>query len=338
MTAKEAVERFVHDGDTVVSANFISSPPFALTHEIMRQRKKDLTIVKSSALVEIDQLIAAGCVKKVMTAYIHRGPVHRYASPFERAIKEKTIEFEDYSNWTIAARLMASMCGLPFMPLRGTSVMNSDLFEKRGAEGDKKFKVIKDPFYPKQKVIVVPPLEPDVALIHGMRADEQGNIQMWGPIGDCKMAALASKRIIATVEEIVPTEVIRSCPNLTIIPKHRSTAIIEEPWGAHPMDVIGYYDADMLYVAAVWYAVGTPEGQQAFLDEWVHGVKNRKEYITHYVEKFGYENLNKLKAKAYPSSAVNFGSSFLSVQQQRGITEDDIINAPTLMEVEIEND
>ena len=336
ISAKEAVKKFVRDGDSIALANFATSEPFALVHEVMRQKKKNLTLVKSSSFLASDELVALGCIKRIITSWHLRMSPTSYYSPLDKMLREKKIEIEDYSNWTVAARLWAGAMGLPFFPLKGTSLLVTDIFKKRTFEGENKFKVIENPFDPKGKVVLVPPLKPDVALLHVGRADRRGNAQMWGPLGDTRYTALACKKIIVTAEEIVDEEIIRRSPNLTIVPDFRTAAVIEEPWGAHPMECLGYYDMDESYLL-IWYGLITRKMMESWIDEWVFGVENRSEYIEHYIERFGIEKLNELKAKYYPSSTVNLGSNFKTEWEKWGVEwrmfEEDISE---MIEMEVE--
>jgi len=178
--------------------------------------------------------------------------------------------------------------------------------------------VIENPFNPGEKVVLVPPVNPDVALIHAQRADENGNVQLWGPLGDTVYAALASKVIIASVEEIVDEETVRRSPFLTVIPEFRVNALVHEEWGAHPMECLGYYDMDEPFLVQ-WYALLTRKMMESWMDEWIFSVENRTEYIEHYIERFGIEKLNKLRAKKYMSAPVNLGSTFERDMEKWGI-------------------
>lgn len=318
MTAREAVKKFVRDGCSLTLANFATSEPFALVHEVIRQGKRDLYLIKSSGFMASDQLLAAGCVRRILTSWHLRMSPTSYYSPIDKLLKEKKVEIEDYTNWTVAARLLAGAWGLPFFPVRGNSLLVSDIARIRSFEGENKLRVVENPFRPGEKVVLVSPLNPDVALIHAQRADVNGNVQLWGPLGDTVYAALASKVIIASVEEIVEEENIRRSPFLTLIPEFRVNAIVHEEWGAHPMECLGYYDMDEPFLL-IWYALLTRKMMESFMDEWIFGVENRKEYIEHYIERFGMEKLNSLRAKKYLSDTVNLGSTFEGDMKRWGI-------------------
>ncbi len=150
---------------------------------------------------------------------------------------------------------------------------------------------------------VVPPLNPDVAVVHAQRADAGGNAHLWGILGEQKDAAFAAKRLILTVEEIVPEEVIRSDPNRTLLPDFLVSAVVEEPWASHPSYVQGYYDRDNDFYIE-WDEVSkTHEGVVKYLEEWVYGVKDRRQYVG----KLGSDRLLRLRPGSAYSVPVNYG-------------------------------
>jgi hypothetical protein len=221
-------------------------------------------------------------------------------------VEQGSIEVEDYSNFGLTAKLMAGAMGLPFMPIM--SQMGTSINEIRSFLGENKLKHINCPFTGK-KVTLISGINPDVSIIHCQRADTEGNIQTWGSLFSAKPGTLAGKKIIASVEEIVDTETIRRNPELTLAPSFRVAAVIPEPWGAHPGHLFGYYDDDrwFRYYYANFYSQDDINFKQ-FMNEWVYGVKDRAEYIAHYVEKFGYNNLIRLKPKPFWSDPINYGT------------------------------
>ncbi|MFZ5595989.1 MAG: CoA transferase subunit A [Bacillota bacterium] len=305
MSAKEAVETYIRDGDTVSMATFLCSSPFSLIHEIIRQKKKDLTVVNQSGIEELEQLIAGGCMKRVITAFNFKPSVGEETG-FTRAIKEGRLEVEDYSNFTLLSMLMAGAQGNTFAQVI-PAIMHSDVFKKRTFMGENKFRVIKCP-YTGADVVTVPALRPDVAILHAQRADKFGNVQYWGAVGNTKWAALASEKIIVSVEEIVDESVIRESSQYTIIPGFRVDAVVHEPWGGHPSDVLGYYIFDKTFRSLFFAMSTTAESTAAFMDEWVYGVKDRNRYIEKYIEKFGLGALNSIKATYRSSGSVNIGT------------------------------
>lgn len=297
MTMKEAVKKFIHDGDTVYMAGFTHLIPFSAGHEIIRQQLKNLTLIRPTPDLIFDQMIAAGCAKKVIFSWAGNpgvGSLHAFRRAVEKGYPNK-VEIEEYSHFALISRLFAGAAGIPFIPLN--SLKGSDL-----PKYNPQIKFVKCP-YTGQEVCVVPALNPDVAIIHGQRADRNGNIQVWGILGDHKEAAFAAKKVIVSVEEIVDGYVIRSDPNRTLIPSFIVDALIEEPWAAHPSYAQGYYDRDNEFYVE-WDRISRDEKSlERYLDEWVYGVENRAEYV----KKLGAEKLIKLRPKSFYSVAVNYG-------------------------------
>ncbi|MEM2959653.1 MAG: CoA-transferase, partial [Candidatus Jordarchaeaceae archaeon] len=169
MSASEAVKKFVSDGEQVCIANFLQSSPFALIHEIIRQKKRGLTLWSTSLIDEADLLIAGGCLRRIVTAFSFRLGGANYGTEFERAIKEKRVEVEDYSNYSILAMLMAGAMGQTFMQVP-IGLKYTDIFRRRSFMGENKFKEVECPFTGK-KVLLVPAANPDVAIVHVQRVD-----------------------------------------------------------------------------------------------------------------------------------------------------------------------
>lgn len=311
MSARQAVEKFVHDGDQLIIGNYTVGSCAELVYEIVRQRKKGFTLYSQSGIFDVDVLVAGGCVERLVTAYVLRSGGKAGGSAVERALNAGTLQLEDYSNFNYSARLMAGMHGQSFIQVF-EGLMATDLYRKRGFMGDDKYRVIRCPYTGKD-VLTVPAANPDVCIVHVQRADAQGNAQYWGAMGSVAAAALASKRIIVSCEEIVGHDVVQSSPHLTIIPAYRVDAVVEVPWGAHPTEVLGYYNMDYLMYATLFMgAAATQEGLQAWLDEWVYGCPDRAAYIDHYVHRFGSATLDDLRARAFYSAPANYGAAFSS--------------------------
>ena len=297
MSAEEAIRKFVDDGDLVFFGGFGHLYPYALAHEVIRQGKRDLVLCKHSPEIIGDQLVGAGCVRKLIVSWFGNpgvGSAHAFRRAVEKGIPRE-VELEEYTHFALTAMLRAGAMNIPFIPTR--SIIGSDL-----TKYNEKIKLMKCPFTG-ELLCLLPALKPDVALIHAQRADELGNVQVWGIIGDIKEGAFASKRVIVSVEEIVPREAILRDPNRTVIPSFKVDAIVEEPWGAHPSYAQGYYDRDNEYYMEYYEKTKTVEGFEAFLEEWVYGVSSRREYVA----KLGAERLLKLKPKSYPSLPVDYG-------------------------------
>lgn len=304
MTMRDAISQFVHDGDLVFIGGYICRPPFAAIHEIIRQKKSDLTITRSNAADDFDMLIGAGVVKRFISTFLSLG-VYGLGRCFRRSLEKgipHKIELEEYTNLSLPMMLMAGALGMPFVPVK--DMVGSDLLKISSFFGDKKYKVIESPF-DGTPTVLVPALNPDVAIIHAQQADENGNAQVWGIEGDCKWGANAAKKVIVSCERIVSREVIGKDPSRTIVPDFRVVAVVEEPFGAHPGYTPGFYDVDLMFGSLYQRASNTVEGFQEFLDEWVFGVQDRTEYTHHYIEKFGYAQFKNLMAEfdyGYPVS------------------------------------
>jgi glutaconate CoA-transferase, subunit A len=293
----EAVGDLVHDGDTVAIEGFTHLICFAAGHEIIRQRKRELTLARLTPDVIYDQMIAAGVARKLVFSWLGNpgvgglGAIRRRveASPPE-------LELEEYSHFGMVGRYTAGAANLPFFPLR--SYFETDL-----PVANPLIRPIESP-YGDGLVYAVPPLKPDVTIVHAQRASASGDTQVWGLLGCQKEAAFAADRVIVVVEEVVSDEVIRADPNRTIIPGLIVDAVVAEPWGAHPSYVQGAYDRDNRFYLD-WDPISRDEtATQAWLDEWVHGVAGRAEYL----EKLGPERIAALKPSApAPSGVVDYG-------------------------------
>lgn len=294
ISLKDAISTHVHDGDLVYASGFTHLIPFAAGHEIIRQGLKDLTLARATPDLIYDQMVAAGCARKIIFSYMGNpgvGSLRRLRA----AIESGQLAWEEYSHFGMVSRLRAGASGLPFMPMNPTGA--EDL-----AAQNPNYRQVADP-YSGARVVVVPPLTPDVTIIHVQRADENGNAQMWGILGEQQLAAFASQRVILTVEEVVDQSVIRSDPNRTMIPGMVVDAVCHVPFCTHPSYTQGYYDRDNEFYLA-WDEISkTHEGVQAYLDEWVYGVPDRQAYW----EKLGTDVHQRLKAGERLSQPVNYG-------------------------------
>lgn len=316
MSAQEAVSRFVDDGEHLIVGNYTVAICMGLIYEVIRQRKRNLTLYTQSGAADAEVLVAGGCVDRLVATYVLRSGGRNGSSAVERALRAGTLEIEDYTNFDYNARMVAGMHGFSFIQVL-EGVIATDLFKKRGFMGEDKYRVIECPYTGKQ-VLTVPAANPDVCLVHVPRADQYGNAQYWGPMGSVAAGALASKKIIVSCEEIVDHDVIRSSPNSTIIPSFRVNAVVEMPWGAHPTDVTGYYNIDGLMYSLFTAAAATGDGLEAWMAEWVYGCGDRQAYLDRYIEKFGRHMLDRIKAKSFPSAPVNYGSAFESMWDESG--------------------
>lgn len=293
-TLSEAIQNFVHDGDLIYAAGFTHMIPFAAAHEIIRQGKKDLTVARATPDLIYDMLTAAGCVKKVIFSYMGNPGVGSLRI-MRNAIETGQLDWEEYSHFGMISRLQAGATGLPFMPMNPTGATSLE-------KSNPKIKRIKDP-YTGSEVIIVPPLNPDVAIVHVQRCDKEGNSQIWGIVGEQKEAAFASKHVIVTAEEIVDEEIIRSDPNRTVIPSFIVDAVCHVPYAAHPSYTQGYYDRDNVFYLA-WDEISqSPEKIKQWLDEWVYEIHDHEEYW----DKLGEETHNRLRVNQKLSSPIDYG-------------------------------
>ena len=292
----EAVRRFVRDGDVIVIEGFTHLICFAAAHEVIRQRRRDLTVCRLTPDLIYDQLIGAGCVRKLVFSWAGNpgaGPLYALRRAVEQGIPN-SIELEEYSHYGMVARLTAGAAKLPFYPLR--NYMGSDL-----PRVNPLIKTIACPFTG-EELAAVPALNPDTAIIHAQRADENGNAQIWGLIGVQKEAAFASRNTIVVAEEIVSESVIRSDPNRTLIPGMIVSAVVHEPFGCHPSFAQGFYDRDNDFYVR-WREISQNQVLfNQYLEEWVYGLRDRREYV----RRMGAQ-IDRLKARANYCEPVNYG-------------------------------
>ncbi len=289
-----AISSYVHNGDLVYAAGFTHLIPFGAAHEIIRQGRKDLTLARATPDLIYDQMVAAGCAKKVIFSYIGNPGVGSLRI-VRAEIEAGRLEWEEYSHFSMITRLQAGASGLPFLPMNPTAA--PDL-----PAANPNFRRVTDPFTGSE-VVVVPPLHPDVAIIHVQRADANGNAHIWGILGEQKEAAFASKHVIITAEEIVPEEVIRSDPNRTIIPEMIVDAVCHVPYNAHPSYTQGYYDRDNAFYLQ-WDQITEDRAATArWLEEWVYALPDRNAYW----QKLGAETHARLNVAPRLAAPVNYG-------------------------------
>lgn len=291
---KEAIHTYVHEGDLLYASGFTHLIPFAAGHEIIRQGIKDLVLARATPDLIYDQMVAAGCARKVVFSYMGNpgvGSLRRVRA----AIESGALAWEEYSHFSMISRLQAGASGLPFMPMKQTGAPDLPAHNPS-------YQRVADP-YTGEEVVVVPPLKPDVAVVHVQRADEQGNAHVWGILGEQRLAAFASRHVIVTAEEIVDEAVIRSDPNRTLIPGLVVDAVCHVPYCAHPSYTQGYHDRDNAFYLA-WDGISkTDEGVQDYLQEWVYGLPDREAYW----ERLGPEVHQRLCAGTRLSEPVNYG-------------------------------
>lgn len=274
ITMAEAVERHVpHGAMLLLGAQLEQMIPFAAGHEIIRQGKRDLTLVGPISDMLFDQMIGAGCVARVYAAWVGNvsaGLGHCFRRAVEQGVP-RTVQTIDYSNFTVALALHAAAMGVPFMPTYST--LGSDLMHRNG-----NLREFNSPVN-EEKLIAVRALRPDVSIIHVQRADRHGNAHLWGNLGVAVDGARAARSLIVVAEEIVEPEVIASDPNRTLIPGFLVSAVVHEPWGAHPSPVQGYYGRDHEYFSQYHQQSRDVDDYEKWLERWVLGVDGRKAYM-----------------------------------------------------------
>jgi glutaconate CoA-transferase subunit A len=295
----EAVRRHVPDGSSVVLGTALEALiPFAAVHELIRQERRELTLVGPISDVAFDQLVAAGCARRVVAAWV--GNVqHGSGYGFRRAVEQgipRPLEVEDHSNFTIALALEAAAMGVPYLPTR--TLLGSDVLARSAG-----LRTARCPFTG-APLVLVPALAPDVAILHVQRADPEGNCHAWGALGVSAAAARASRRVVVVCEELVESSVIRSDPNRTLVPGFLVSAVVHLPWGAHPSPVQGFYNRDHAAYRDYHERSATHDGARGWLRDWVFDVGDHAGYL----RKLGPARLDALRPRAgRPAAPVDYG-------------------------------
>lgn len=268
LSMREAVRRYVPDGQEVMIGGFAFSDPTAFAHEIIRQGRRRLFVIKTSGGILVDQLVGAGCVDRLFSCHVWNsvGPVAAHC--FRRAVeqgKPNAIAVEELSYGAFSMALLAGAGGFPFMPT--TPMQGAGHFTQRTFRPDK-LGVVSSPFGG-EPVTVVSPVKPALGVFHAHRVDRFGNAQIFGPTGEMRFAMAACQRLIVVAEELVDTEAIRERPELTVAPGFMVEAIVVEPWAAHPSDSYGYYYRDLAHHALYGEMSAAEDGFRRYLDEWV---------------------------------------------------------------------
>jgi glutaconate CoA-transferase, subunit A len=269
---RDAVATLVRDGDSVAIEGFTHLICFAAGHEIIRQRRRDLTLIRMTPDVIYDQMIGAGVARKLVFSWLGNpgvGSLHAIRRVTEGA--QPSLELEEYSHFGMVGRYIAGATNLPFYPLR--SYEGTDM-----PAANPRIRPLASP-YGDERVYVVPPINPDVTIVHAQRADAAGNAQVWGLVGAQKEAAFAAERVIVVVEELVDETVIRADPNRTVIPGLIVDAVVHEPFGAHPSYAQGFYDRDNAFYVEWDVIARDPQRLTDWLATWVHGSSGRAEYM-----------------------------------------------------------
>jgi glutaconate CoA-transferase subunit A len=294
----EAIARYVPNGSSLAMSLALEPLiPYAAGHELIRQQRRDLTLIGPISDVLFDQLIGAGCVTRIKAAWVgnvSEGLAHCYRRAVEKGIPH-TLTVEEHSNYSIGLALLAASHGVPYFPTR--SLLGSDIPRQNPT-----FRT--ETAFDGTPLLLVPAVHPDVTIVHVQRSDEEGNAHAWGSLGICEEAFLAARDVIVVAEEIVPHEVIISDPNRLLGPPFKVRAVVHEPGGAHPSPVQGHYNRDHAFFTEYHLRTRTLEGFQQWLYDWVLSVPTRAAYL----EKLGQPRFNALAVKTHRYAApVDYG-------------------------------
>jgi glutaconate CoA-transferase subunit A len=300
MSMRDAVAAFVPDGASVCMGTALEAAiPFAAGHELIRQRRRDLHLIGPISDMLFDQLVAAGCVRRITAAWVGNvsaGLGHAYRRAVEHAVPH-AIDVEDHSNLTLALALQGGAIGAPYIPTR--SLLGTGLLDSNPA-----LRVADDPFSG-TPVVLVPALAPDVAIVHVQRADDAGHAHTWGTLGVTREAVRAAGRVIVVAEEIRPRADILGDPNLVLVPPFKVAAVVHEPFGAYPSPVQGHYGRDHEFFHAYHEATRTAEGAARWLEAWVTGVPDWPGFLA----RVGAARLDTLRVKQRQLSApLDYGA------------------------------
>lgn len=309
MTAEEAVRRFVRNGSQVAIGGFtVSRNPMCLIREIIRQKVRDLHLVLHSHGQAMDLAIGAGCVKRLEIAY---GGVGRFAPTcirFKQAVQAGRLEVEDYSNYQMSLRFLAGALNLPFIPTK--SGLNTDILTSQGFSPDtrqnskaapKKYEEIQNPFgAPDDRVLLLPPLKPDLALIHVQYVGDDGTVRIKGLTFADVEQAKSAKTVIVSCEEIVPGKWLREDPDQNTLPSFMVDAVVHAPYGAHPTACHYHYDYDPQHFKEYQQAAQDDERFREYLEKWVYGISDQYEYL----DQIGAKALQSIKANPVSGYAV----------------------------------
>ncbi len=292
----DSIQQFIPDGSAIaLGLSLESLIPFAAAHEIIRQAKRNLTLIGPISDILFDQIIGAGCAEKIRAAWVGN-VITGSGYNFRRGIESGSLLIEDHSNLTIAMALKAGAMGVPFMPVR--TALGSDLYQTNSG-----LKLFNCPFS-RDRLTAVSAITPDVAIVHVQRADEFGNAHAWGNLGVTRDACLASRHIILTAEDIVSSDIIARDPNRVVTPGFRVSAVVHFPWGAHPSPVPGYYNRDHRAFIEYRKASKTPTRYAEWRNQWVDSVQCPEDYQ----DRLGPEQMAQLAIKHHDyAEAVDYG-------------------------------
>jgi glutaconate CoA-transferase subunit A len=299
MTMRQAIDELVPDGSSVaLGLQMEQMIPFAAGHEIVRQKKRELRLIGPISDILFDQMIGGGCVKDVVAAWVgnvmmgsaynfrHATEVENPGTPGEK------LRVFNMTNFSIALGLQAGALGVPFLPTR--TAMGSDV-----PKGNHFFYQIISPFEPKETLLAVRAIVPDVAIVHLQRADKHGNSHCWANFGVMIEGVRAAKKVIVSAEEIVSEQVIASDPNRTVIPGFLVSAVVECPLGAHPSPVQGYYKRDDAFFQQYHAETKTRAEFEQWAQKWIYGIDD----CAAYARQLGSGRVDELSVKQHAYAA-----------------------------------
>ena len=312
MTMDEAIDRYVFDGCHMSLGGFtINRNPMAATHEIIRQRKKALHVYAHSNGQAIDELVGAACVTKLEIAYAGTGLFAPTCIRFMNAVKNGSIQVEDYSNFQMTLRFLAGALGVPFLPTK--SGLGSDLIAQWGFSEsdrkkdpkipDKKLMVTHNPFgtwMDTHKVVLVPAIQTDVTIVHVQKADKHGSAKIDGLLFADVEQIKSARHVIVTCEELVESDELRKSSDLIKIPPFCVDAVVCVPYGAYPTACFGHYDYDPVYLKEYAGYAENDASFQAYLDQFIYGTANHDALL----KRVGAERLKRIKADPDAGYAV----------------------------------
>ena len=299
LSMQQAITELVPDGSSVaLGLQMEQMIPFAAGHEIIRQNKRGLRLIGPISDILFDQLIGAGCVRDVVAAWVgnvmmgsaynfrHATEVENPGTPGEK------LRVFNMTNYSMALALQAGAMGVPFLPTR--TAMGSDI-----PKNNHFFYQIISPFEPKETLLAVRAVVPDVTIAHVQRADKHGNAHCWGNFGLLIEAVRAAKKVMVCAEEIVDDSIIASDPNRTVIPGFLVSAVVESKYGAHPSPVQGYYKRDDAFFQQYHAETKTQTDFNAWGQKWIHQVADLEKYAG----QLGHERLAELGVKNHAYAA-----------------------------------
>ena len=269
---REAIRNFVPDGSSVcLGMQMEQMIPFSAGHELIRQHRRDLTLIGPISDILFDQLIGAGCVREVVAAWVGNVMMGS-AYNFRREVESGRVKATNLTNFAVSLALQAGALGVPFLPAR--TALGTDV-----AKDNPYFRQIDDPFGSGVKLHAIGAITPDVTIAQVQRADLDGNAHCWGNFGVMIEAVRAAKTVIVVAEEIVEQEIIASDPNRTVIPGFLVSAVVASPFGAHPSPVQGYYKRDDAFFRQYHEQSKTPDDFAKWAERWIYSRTDRADYV-----------------------------------------------------------